>query len=104
MSLCRRSYFDPIPGSMRMSLSAARTSRVFTLSAILFLSSGGAFFSHRTLGTTPNIEPPSSRNLDVTTALTHMLPIVDQSPNCGPPAEYCVISAYDIYSSQVALD
>src|SRR5579883_1713261 len=61
MSRFLASHFVPLPVSITMVLRCACTSSEFARIWMRLRSSGGDFFSQNTLGTTPNIAPPSRR-------------------------------------------
>src|SRR6266568_6999608 len=60
MSANFASNLSPMPVSTRMFRLPVRTSRQFRPIGTRLRESAGIFFSHSTLGTTPNTWPPSS--------------------------------------------
>src|SRR2546425_5631753 len=69
----------PIPVSQTMTRPFLRAIRQTHAQSIMLFPSGGFCFSHRTLGTTPNIRPPSAFQWSVTKRWS------SRSPSCTAP-------------------
>src|SRR5437868_697269 len=88
----------PIPVSQTMTRPFLRAIRQTHAQSIMLLPSGGFCFSHRTLGTTPNIRPPSAFQWSVTRRWS------SRSPSCTAPYMLREMAVAAISTSQLTKD
>src|SRR2546427_2897300 len=88
----------PIPVSQTMTRPFLRAIRQTHAQSIMLFPSGGFCFSHRTLGTTPNIRPPSAFQWSVTKRWS------SRSPSCTAPYMLREMAVAAISTSQLTKD